>query len=182
MTTQENVKLDDVHQQCSLSNDFIIKSCLNRKCLDNITLVMVSFENFERIFNYPVLHTYEDQPVSRKLLENADTINTNRLIKNNTSTIESGSNIANSNSLKPRTQNLIFDKINKIRSESSKNNTNINNIPASSKGIRPKLLRDNILDDRNNNNDNLIEEQNRNNKNGPSLVKLMTPLNSSKER
>jgi hypothetical protein len=152
MTTQDNVKLDDVHQQCSLSNDFIIKSCLNRKCLDNITLVIVSFENFERIFNYPVIQTYEDQPVSKKLLGNADT---HRI------------NINNGNDNSSKRQNLIFEKINKIRSESFKNNKNL---PASSKGLRPKL--------------NNFEDKNikglQNNKNG--LIKLMTPLNSAKER
>jgi len=150
MTTQENVKLDDVHQQCSLSNDFLIKSCLNRKCLDNITLVIVAFENFERIFNYPVLHTYEDQPVSKKLLGNADTINTNR-INNNSGNIVKRQN---------------FEKINKIRCESVKNNTNL---PASSKGLRPKI---NNFED-----SNLKEIQNKN-----GFMKQMTPLNSAKER
>jgi hypothetical protein len=111
MTTQENVKLDDVHQQCSLSNDFIIKSCLNRKCLDNITLVIVAFENFDRIFSYPVLHTYEEPPVSKKLL-GADTIYSTRTIK------------------RPN-----FEKLTKIRCESHKNY----NVPSSSKGNRPKL-------------------------------------------
>jgi hypothetical protein len=160
MTTQENVKLDDVHQQCSLSNDFIIKSCLNRKCLDNITLVIVSFENFERIFNlcYPILHTYEDQPISKKLLGNSDAINSNR---NNI-------NIGNSTI---KRQN--FEKINKIRCESLKNNA-IANVPASSKGLRPKL---NNLEEHNNNDNNVKEIQNKN-----GFMKLMTPMNSAKER
>jgi hypothetical protein len=165
MTTQENVKLDDVHQQCSLSNDFIIKSCLNRKCLDNITLVIVSFENFERIFNlsYPVLHTYEDQPVSKKLLGNADTINSNR-------------NNINSGSSTIKRQN--FEKINKIRAESLKTNANMN-VPASSKGLRPKInnIEENNNNYNNNNNNNIKDIQNKN-----GFMKLMTPLNSAKER
>ena len=111
MTTQEKVKLDDVHQQCSLSNDFIIKSCLNRKCLDNITLVIVAFENFEKIFsNYPILHTYEDQPISKKLL--GDTVYSTRIIK------------------RPN-----LEKISKIRSDSHKNY----NAPSTGKGQRPRL-------------------------------------------
>lgn len=146
MTTQENVKLDDVHQQCSLSNDFLIKSCLNRKCLDNITLVIVAFENFERIFNYPVLHTYEDQPVSKKLLATAD-ISSNRT----------------NNNLPVKRQN--FEKINKVRCESVKANA----LPASSKGLRPKI---------NNFEDNNAKEIQ--NKNG--FMKQMTPLNSAKDR
>ena len=116
MTTQENVKLDDIHQQCSLSNDFLIKSCLNRKCLDNITLVVVAFENFERIFSYPVLHTYEGPPVTKKLLAAEDTLPTNR----------------NPN---PTVKRQNFEKITKIRCESVKNT----NMPASSKGLRWKI-------------------------------------------
>ena len=153
MTTQENVKLDDVHQQCSLSNDFLIKSCLNRKCLDNITLVVVAFENFERIFSYPdypVLHTYEDQPVSKKLLAQGDNLNN----RNN-----------NNNNIAAKKQN--FEKINKIRSDSVKNNPNL---PASSKGPRPKI---------NNFEENNVREM-QNNKNG--FMKQMTPLNTTKER
>lgn len=150
MTTQENVKLDDVHQQCSLSNDFLIKSCLNRKCLDNITLVIVAFENFEKIFNYPILHTYEDQPVSKKLLAGNENL-TNRLNNNN-------------NNHSAKRQN--FEKINKIRCESVKNNTNL---PASSKGPRPKI---------NNFDDNNVKEMQ--NKNG--FMKQMTPLNTLKDR
>lgn len=112
MTTQDNVKLDDIHQQCSLSNDFIIKNCLNRKCLDNITLVIVAFENFEKIFdsNYPALHTYEDQPVTKKLL--GETVYSTRVIK------------------RPN-----IEKFTKIRADSHKNY----NDPGSSKGSRPKL-------------------------------------------
>lgn len=111
MTTQDIVKLDDIHQQCSLANDFIIKSCLNRKCLDNITLVIIAFENFEKIFSYPVLHTYEDQPISKKVL--GDSVLSTRII-----------------------QHPNFDKISKIRSESHK----VNNQVPSSKGTRPKII------------------------------------------
>jgi len=123
MTTQENVKLDDVHQQTSLSNDFIIKNCLNRKCLDNITLVIVAFENFEKIFdtNYPELHTYEDQPVTKKLL--GDTVYSTRVIK------------------RPN-----IEKFTKIKADSHINYY----APGSSKGSRPKL---NNFDDSNLNRD-----------------------------
>lgn len=173
MTTQENVKLDDVHQQCSLSNDFLIKSCLNRKCLDNITLVIVAFENFEKIFNYQVLHTYEDQPVSKKLLANADNIpvntNTNRNINNNIS--------SNNNSNLPSAKRQTFEKINKIRCESVKAN---NNLPASSKGLRPKINNFNNLNEENINNIKDMQSNLVNNKNG--FMKQMTPINSAKDR
>jgi len=113
MTTQDNVKLEDIHKQSSLCNDFIIKNCLNRKCLDNITLVIVAFENFEKIFDnsYPAVHTYEDQPISKKIL--GDTVYSSR-----------------------DTKKINFEKITKIRSDSYKNY----DIPSTSKGTKPKVL------------------------------------------
>lgn len=154
MTTQENVRLDDIHQQCSLSNDFLIKNCLNRKCLDNITLVIVAFENFEKIFdnitnNYPALHTYDDQPVSQKIL--GETVYSSRAIK------------------KPN-----IDKFTRIRADSHKNY----NVPATSKGSRPKInsnFDDSALNrDMNNNSLNAKSQQ--------FNVKQLTPINSAKER
>ena len=168
MTTQENVKLDDIHQQCSLSNDFLIKSCLNRKCLDNITLVIVAFENFERIFSYPVLHTYEDQPISKKLLL-AEGIDTNQ----NSTRITNSNLNSNANLLNAKRQT--FEKISKVRCESVKNNNN--NPPASSKGMRPKIS--NFEENNFNLNSNLKENLQRNNS---GSIKQMTPLNSAKER
>lgn len=74
-------------------------------------MVIVAFENFEKIYNnYPVLHTCEEAPISRKLLE--DTVYSVR-----------NSKIQN------------FEKISKVRCESHKNYL----IPTSSKGSRPKL-------------------------------------------
>ena len=152
MTTQENVRLDDIHQQCSLSNDFLIKNCLNRKCLDNITLVIVAFENFEKIFDnsniYPALHTYEDQPVSKKIL--GDTVYSTRVIK------------------RPS-----IDKFTKIRADSHKNY----NIPGSSKGSRPKI---NNIDDSALKKD--MHNNSLNAKSPQFMIKHLTPVNSVKER
>jgi len=154
MTTQENVKLDDIHQQCSLSNDFLIKNCLNRKCLDNITLVIVGFENFERIFdntiNYPALHTYEDQPVTKRIL--GETVYSTRIIK------------------RPN-----IDKFTKIRADSHKNY----NVPGSSKGARQKL--NNNFDDSCLNRD--MHNSSLNTKSPQYMVKQnLTPINSAKDR
>lgn len=152
MTTQENVRLDDIHQQCSLANDFIIKNCLNRKCLDNITLVIVAFENFEKIFDnsniYLALHTYEDQPVTKKLL--GDTVYSTRVVK------------------RPN-----IEKFTKIRADSHKNY----NVPGSSKGSRPKL---NNFEDSGLNRD--LHNNSLNVKSPQFMVKHMTPINSAKER
>lgn len=170
MTTQDIVKLDDIHQQCSLSNDFIIKSCLNRKCLDNITLVIVAFENFERIFSSPILHTCEDQPVSRKIL--GDTVYSTRTLK------------------RPN-----LEKITKLRSESSKANSN-NRAPLTSKGPRPRIVNNinNKLDDSSFTYNNQITTPNSNAKNNTIYdihninqrnlfnYKQLTPMNSSKDR
>lgn len=43
-------KMTDVHQQTGKGVECIIKNSLFRKSLDNVTVVIISFENFERIF------------------------------------------------------------------------------------------------------------------------------------
>jgi hypothetical protein len=49
MIAKENTKCKDIHLQCGLSIDMIIKSSLIRKTLDNVTCVMIAFENFYKI-------------------------------------------------------------------------------------------------------------------------------------
>jgi hypothetical protein len=49
MTTRDSHKCQDIHLQCGLSVDMIIKSSLVRKTLDNVTCVMIAFENFQNI-------------------------------------------------------------------------------------------------------------------------------------
>jgi len=50
MTTAEGVKAKNIHLQCGLAVDMIIKSALARRTFDNVTVVMVAFKNFEKIF------------------------------------------------------------------------------------------------------------------------------------
>ena len=54
--------VENVHQQCKVGVDMIMKSALVRKTLDNITTVMVAFENFENKVNELITlckHEYE---------------------------------------------------------------------------------------------------------------------------
>ena len=44
-------KTRDVHQQTGKGVEWIIKNSLFRKSLDNVTIVIISFGNFERVFN-----------------------------------------------------------------------------------------------------------------------------------
>lgn len=44
-------KAPDVHQQTGKGVECIIKNALFRKSLDNVTVVIISFENFEKSFN-----------------------------------------------------------------------------------------------------------------------------------
>lgn len=48
MTLKEKAKT--VHLQCSMGVDMVIKSSLARKTLDNVTCVIVAFENMEKLF------------------------------------------------------------------------------------------------------------------------------------
>lgn len=51
MTILPSHKGENVHIQTALGVDMILKTCLIRKALDNISFVMISFSNFERHIN-----------------------------------------------------------------------------------------------------------------------------------
>ena len=51
----EEYEVHNVHQQCMTGVDMIMKSSLMRKTLDNVTVVLVGFKNFEREINRRLL-------------------------------------------------------------------------------------------------------------------------------
>jgi hypothetical protein len=50
MTMDSKTKTTNIHKQCGLAMDMIIKNSLARKSLDNITGVLIAFQNFENLF------------------------------------------------------------------------------------------------------------------------------------
>jgi serine/threonine protein phosphatase PrpC len=66
MTTREGYKTKNIHTQCAQGVDMILKSSLQRKTLDNITCVVIAFENFEKIFNPEVTVTQRNSPLKIK--------------------------------------------------------------------------------------------------------------------
>ncbi len=48
--TNRESKMKNVHQQCGVGVDMIMKTSLVRRSLDNVTVVMIAFSNFEREF------------------------------------------------------------------------------------------------------------------------------------
>ena len=50
MTLKESAIAKNVHIQCGMAIDMIIKSSLVRRTLDNVTAVMIAFQNFESYF------------------------------------------------------------------------------------------------------------------------------------
>jgi len=50
MTVKDNTKTKNVHIQSGIAVDMIIKTSLVRRTLDNVTCVMITFSNFEKIF------------------------------------------------------------------------------------------------------------------------------------
>ena len=51
MTLKDTVKAKNIHFQCGLAVDMIIKTSLIRRTLDNVTAVLIAFPNFENTFN-----------------------------------------------------------------------------------------------------------------------------------
>ena len=51
MTFNSSTKAKNIHSQSGIAVDMIMKSSLSRKSLDNVTCVLICFENFETVFN-----------------------------------------------------------------------------------------------------------------------------------
>jgi serine/threonine protein phosphatase PrpC len=51
MTMKESNRAKNLHLQCSMAVDMVIKTSLTRKTLDNVTCVLIAFENMEKMFN-----------------------------------------------------------------------------------------------------------------------------------
>jgi hypothetical protein len=48
METRESKKASNVHNQCGLCVETVLKNSLYRQSLDNVTVVMICFQNFKR--------------------------------------------------------------------------------------------------------------------------------------
>lgn len=129
LTTREDIRANNVHSQCSVANDLIIKSCINRKCLDNVTCVIIAFENFERMFDSEILHTYDGN-----VPNNNKAIDSNRVMTEiNFDNIEKYRSYSNRNSNAPvSTKNtrpklpLLEDMSNRDHLNNLNSNLNLN--------------------------------------------------------
>jgi hypothetical protein len=101
MTTNEMIRSKTLHNQCGIGVDMIIKSSLSRKSLDNVTCLMIAFENYARILNLS-----ENNYVQTNLQENVKSSFNSRLDYPNYST----SRIANKENYdsisRPKTNSL----------------------------------------------------------------------------
>ncbi len=60
MTTKDESKAKDLHSQCALGVDMVMKSSLVRRTLDNVTVLLIAFQNFENIFQNSVKNKNEN--------------------------------------------------------------------------------------------------------------------------
>ena len=51
LSLQETIREKNIHLQCGVAVDLVLKSSLLRKSLDNVTCVLIVFENFEKCYN-----------------------------------------------------------------------------------------------------------------------------------
>lgn len=47
-SVEDSLNKNQIHAQCALGVEYVIKNALLRKTLDNVTTVMIGFEGFER--------------------------------------------------------------------------------------------------------------------------------------
>lgn len=73
----KELKCKNIHLQCGIGVDMIIKSSLVRRTLDNVTCVMIAFNNFENIL-FPVVKTDNSISVAKVLdvIESRERYNT----------------------------------------------------------------------------------------------------------
>ena len=50
-TLNRKIKSVNLHSQCGIAMDLIIKTSLIRKAFDNVTCIMIAFQNFDNYFN-----------------------------------------------------------------------------------------------------------------------------------
>jgi hypothetical protein len=73
MTTKDPTKTKNIHTQSGIAVDMVIKSSLVRRTLDNVTLVMVAFSNFEKLFTSECFqHTNEQIKESKPRTDEDD--------------------------------------------------------------------------------------------------------------
>jgi hypothetical protein len=51
LSLQETIREKNIHLQCGVAVDLVLKSSLLRRSLDNVTCVLIVFENFEKCYN-----------------------------------------------------------------------------------------------------------------------------------
>lgn len=92
MSQQDNIKKKTLHHQVGLSVDFILKSSMSRKTLDNVTCVVLAFENYEKQFNSSSFlnkNTYSDSKNITSSDQRENISSENGQIKNNKENIDS---------------------------------------------------------------------------------------------
>ncbi len=57
MTMSESTRTKNINTQCALGADMIMKSSLVRRTLDNVTIAIIAFQNFEKVFNETLVNS-----------------------------------------------------------------------------------------------------------------------------
>lgn len=55
-----NEDVKDIHKQCGLAVDAIIKACAQRKACDNLTAVIIGFDGFDNLLHQHAHHLVTD--------------------------------------------------------------------------------------------------------------------------
>lgn len=110
---KDDIKSKTIHGQCALGVDMVMKSSLVRRTLDNVTILLVGFQNFESIFNEQSNIKSQDKltPKSSFYLSNA--IENKEHLLTDTGNNNSSSNLNNLNNYYCNSEpNSLENKIN----------------------------------------------------------------------
>lgn len=65
MTTTNDVRKDNISSQSALGVDMIMKAALSRKASDNITCILITFKNFNKIFHKSISSAINERPSNK---------------------------------------------------------------------------------------------------------------------
>lgn len=83
LSLQETIREKNIHLQCGVAVDLVLKSSLIRRSLDNVTCVLIVFDNFEKCYNNNISNfNFSNHNSALSTFNSLNTPNNNRNIVN----------------------------------------------------------------------------------------------------
>lgn len=68
MVNQKGLKAENLKEQCGLAMEMISKTVISRVSLDNLSCILIAFNNYEKLFSYSI-HTIDNDTLKKILID-----------------------------------------------------------------------------------------------------------------